>query len=72
MLFILYEDWKSLFLTKVYCNANVFSTAMLLLPLEQVFWEKSGFYVFRIWPLEFTVLIHFYEKVCSFPRLVQK
>ena len=45
MLFISYEDQKSLLFKNVYFNSEVFSTAMLLFPLEQVFWEKSVFYV---------------------------
>ena len=45
---VFYSIWRVeviVFYIKVYCETEVFSIAMLLLSLEQVFWEKSVFYI---------------------------
>ena len=45
---VFYSIWRLeviVFYIKVYCETEVFSIAMLLLSLEQVFWEKSVFYI---------------------------
>ena len=45
MFFIPRDNWKALFFIKVCWYLKIFSTATLLLPLKQTFWEKSVFYV---------------------------
>ena len=45
MVFILCDNWKTLFFTRVCRYFEILSTAIILLYLKQVFWKKSIFYV---------------------------